>query len=1132
MIAGIKKAFSKEVSVTDVFSTPLLGTLADAIDRKTNTELAGDHYPITPRSNPDSTQPLTETQKRIWLQCQLNPNDTSFNIFGCYSLQGELDKDRLERALQVVVREHEVLRTRIVSGPQPQQYFDPTLSVSIHHGSIIGLDDDAGRKAIERWKKAEADVHFDLANGPLLRLGCVELTQTSFLLTVNVHHLIADAWTLKLLVDALLKCYEGRSTNEATQVSPIQFGDYATWLTHRANEDNHQSLKSYWRSQLSAPIEPLQIPGCQLSKVTEVTGREVVHTFSPDVTQQLKALATRFDASPYMVLLSVLNVLLFRLSSQSDQIIGMPVSGRDHPQTHDLMGCFVNVLPVRVENIASDTFDDLLKKVRKVCLSAFDHQTLPFEHIVEVANFKRAVGRSPLFDVLLNWFEQVEAQIVIDGLTLQEDSAPVAVAKYPLTIYAHESEGCWRMRWHYQPERLNDKVIEILLNQFSVLVEQLVSRSNQKISELSLVIEGGEMPRWTPADESSVATPYLPEVFNRGLTRFNDNIAVRQGNHQYNYAQLLENADSIVELLKQQAVTPGQVVAVSGYRSFGLVSAMVAVVKSGGVLLMIDSQSSPTRQRQIIDQATPAALLWISDEPTPSVAEYIPKTITINPTACCTASEPGLCEVPNVSADTLAYIFFTSGSTGLPKGVLGNHGGLSHFVHWQKHKYGLGERDKSAQLTGLGFDVLMRDVFTPLISGATVCIPETTLDMSATAVFSWMRKEQVTMLHTVPSIMKYWLQDTQADLSLPEEMRIFFAGEPLTTELVERVLQRCGRVNISNFYGPTETTLAKFHFDWYEGGSQMPVVPVGQPISDAGYEVVNEHGQHCGFLEPGEVVIHTVHCSSGYLGSGLTGNFRRITGSYDGLVAYKTGDLGFVSEQGVLQLAGRKDDQVKIRGVRIDLAEVQQAILACHGISNGFVTSFTDDQNDKHIVAYVEFVGGHDDVGELRKFLSSHLDVSFRPKLIIPVKKIPLNANGKVDRKALPNPKTFTPNHLQVLNARPNGEIESRLFDIWTELLGHSDFAMDNNFFEVGGHSLQILEVRARIMQTYNVDLSLVDMFEAPTINDLVSCIQREKDHLNNPTPRTEDSTDRASIRRATLRNRRSRQPEIAGDDI
>ncbi|MDX1343630.1 MAG: condensation domain-containing protein, partial [Reinekea sp.] len=963
MIAGIKKAFSKEVSVTDVFSTPLLGTLADAIDRKTNTELAGDHYPITPRSNPDSTQPLTETQKRIWLQCQLNPNDTSFNIFGCYSLQGELDKDRLERALQVVVREHEVLRTRIVSGPQPQQYFDPTLSVSIHHGSIIGLDDDAGRKAIERWKKAEADVHFDLANGPLLRLGCVELTQTSFLLTVNVHHLIADAWTLKLLVDALLKCYEGRSTNEATLVSPIQFGDYATWLTHRANEDNHQSLKSYWRSQLSAPIEPLQIPGCQLSKVTEVTGREVVHTFSPDVTQQLKALATRFDASPYMVLLSVLNVLLFRLSSQSDQIIGMPVSGRDHPQTHDLMGCFVNVLPVRVENIASDTFDDLLKKVRKVCLSAFDHQTLPFEHIVEVANFKRAVGRSPLFDVLLNWFEQVEAQIVIDGLTLQEDSAPVAVAKYPLTIYAHESEGCWRMRWHYQPERLNDKVIEILLNQFSVLVEQLVSRSNQKISELSLVIEGGEMPRWTPADESSVATPYLPEVFNRGLTRFNDNIAVRQGNHQYNYAQLLENADSIVELLKQQAVTPGQVVAVSGYRSFGLVSAMVAVVKSGGVLLMIDSQSSPTRQRQIIDQATPAALLWISDEPTPSVAEYIPKTITINPTACCTASEPGLCEVPNVSADTLAYIFFTSGSTGLPKGVLGNHGGLSHFVHWQKHKYGLGERDKSAQLTGLGFDVLMRDVFTPLISGATVCIPETTLDMSATALFSWMRKEQVTMLHTVPSIMKYWLQDTQADLSLPEEMRIFFAGEPLTTELVERVLQRCGRVNISNFYGPTETTLAKFHFDWYEGGSQMPVVPVGQPISDAGYEVVNEHGQHCGFLEPGEVVIHTVHCSSGYLGSGLTGNFRRITGSYDGLVAYKTGDLGFVSEQGVLQLAGRKDDQVKIRGVRIDLAEVQQAILACHGISNGFVTSFTDDQNDKHIVAYVEFVGGHDDVG-------------------------------------------------------------------------------------------------------------------------------------------------------------------------
>jgi len=483
----------------------------------------------------------------------------------------------------------------------------------------------------------------------------------------------------------------------------------------------------------------------------------------------------------------------------------------------------------------------------------------------------------------------------------------------------------------------------------------------------------------------------------------------------------------------------------------------------------------------------------------------------------------------NIKLDDSAYVFFTSGTTGQPKGILGHQGGLANFLSWQRNQFNVKQGSRVAHLTGYGFDVVLRDIFLPLTSGGVVCIPPSDVMLAAEPLFNWMRQQQIEYFHTVPSIAKYWLSRHNTDLNLPSLKRVFFAGEPLTIKTVELWLQRVNPSTcITNLYGPTETTMAKFSFD-YEKNPMLPsVLPVGAPISGTSYKVINASGIRCGVGEVGEVHIETPDASKGYIGKGYSFPFADKTPPNGARwIRYGTGDLGYIDSSGQLNLMGRRDDQVKIRGVRIELTDVQQVIVEHPKVSDAVVLPYSKDSGEKALVAYVVNVDGCTFDSSVQESIINHarleLDPAMLPSQVLPLDSIPLTSNGKVDRKALPELVEVQPKTVQNVFTPPKQGIETELKNIWERALGHAEFGRQDGFFDVGGHSLLLMEVKTEVTRDLGCTLPLVDYFKYPTIKTLAEVIEktRSQSKQNTPVKVSSASSSRAELRKQMMRKRR-----------
>jgi amino acid adenylation domain-containing protein len=1049
--------------------------------------------------------PVSFGQQRLWFLDRLEPDTTGYAMPAALRVHGPLNVDALAASFRELARRHAILRTTIanVEG-EPRQLVHPTATLDPDFQDLSGHPEAERERAAISIVASEVARPFDLEQGPLCRVRLLRLGSNEHVLLINLHHIATDGWSTSILLRELVTLYVAALTCEPAPLPPlpVQYSDYARWQRAWLEADGFRAEMDYWRNQLAGPLPKLELtPDHPRPATLDFRGGSCARQIQGRTVAALLRIGRGEGATLFMTLLASFNLLLSRLCNQEDVVVGTAVSGRQRAEIEPLIGFFVNTLVLRTDLSGSPSFLELLRRVKNMTLDALAHQTVPFEKLVEELRPERSAGRNPLFEILFNFGNMPRATLAPGEISLEQIELGDIQAKHAITLYADASNDTIALSLVYQRALFDPPRMEALLAQYCHLLEQIAETPDASIESFSL--RPPETQSKLPGPQTPLATvDYEPvtETFRRFAERTPAQIAVSQSGREHRYGELLLCARAISASLAAEGFRAGDTVAVLGPRSFGLIAAIVAVMQIGGVLLLIDRTHPPARRKALIAEGRSTAIVAVCerDEPREDEPSEL-RTVRVRASdgsvlgAAAPSPEPPQ-GVP--SGDDPAYICFTSGSTGVPKGVLGAHRGLAHFLAWEREAFQVSPSDRVSQLSRLSFDVAMRDIFLPLTSGATLCLPPDQTRFDTGQVLNWLQAEAVSIVHIVPAVAAAGLATATPDITLEKLRWALFAGEPLTEQLVNRwrdAFPRSG--GIANLYGPTETTLAKFcHL---VGDPPGPgIQPVGQPLPHTQALVVNRAGQLCGVGEPGEVFIRTPYRSLGYINLPEAQAERFIVnpfGTDPGDLVYRTGDLGRHRVDGALELQGRTDHQIKIGGVRIEPAEIESVIsghpevAACVVVATG--EGDVEGEEDRRLTAYVAAKPGcTPSLKSVRAVVRRELPKHQHPSRFVFLDSLPLLANGKVDRAGLPPPGSERPDPDEPYVA-PRTELEGTLARIWEEVLKIAPVGIHDDFFDLGGHSLMAVRLMFRINKGTGAALPLATLFEHATIEKLARLV-------------------------------------------
>jgi amino acid adenylation domain-containing protein len=1052
----------------------------------------------SPRNKP---LPLSFAQQRLWFLHQLEPNSTAYLISSAFHLRGRLLLKPLEASLQTLVQRHEALRTTFpLVNEEPVQQVAPTWPFHLPVIDLQSLLAEGRNQEIERLIDKDAQQPFELAVGPLFRFRVLKLGAEEHILLMTFHHIISDGWSMGIFYRELGTAYTAFCAGQPPSLTDlaIQYADYAVWQRAWLQGEQLDRQLAYWREQLEG-VSNLMLPtDFPRPAIQAYRGARVTLAITPAITDGLKAVSLEGGATLFMTLLAAFQVVLQRWSGQDDVCVGIPSAGRIRSEIEPVMGFFINTLVIRTDMSGQPTFFDLLAQVRDRCLGADAHQDVPFEKLVEVLKPTRDLSRTPFFQVFVNMMPGGTDPFTLPGLTVTPMPKTSLDSKFDLTLYLHETSQQLRGTVVYNATLFKTERIEALVAQYHKVLEQLVAAPERSLPSYSLVTDESRI--WLPNPHARLEAPPQDSVLTcirRWAARTPDQVAVRQGTETLCYGELLNRSEACSCALIKQGEGPGEVVAIRGPRSIGLLVALLGVWRAGGVVLLLDPLLPGPRQRVMQQTSGAKFLLEIgsAEEPDQGGDERrVPRIFVVPSTGVvdssgCVGDEPES-SLPPEPVEGPAYVFFTSGTTGVPKGVLGSHQALAHFLAWERETLAIEPEDRVAQFTGLSFDVVLRDLFLPLTSGATVCLPPE--EAGGHEQLAWAAAEQITVMHLVPSVASFWLAAITEPIALPSLRWVVFAGEPLTAQLLERWEAACpGQAQFVNLYGPTETTLAKCWYLIPPDDREEGVQPIGRPLPQSQLLVMGEGHRLCGLGEVGELVIRTPFCSLGYLNAEEEIQSRFVPNPYrndptDWL--YHTGDLGRYRLDGTVEILGRRDDQVKIRGVRIEPQEVTAMLDTCPEVQTCTVLAGRDKEDEIALTAFVVLQLDASLSGSaMRTYLSARMPSVLVPSQYVLLEQFPLTPNGKIDRQAL---RSLTPTEgLEEKFVAPRTPLEEAVAGIFQEVLGLKQVGVHDNFFDLGGHSLLATQALARIRKTFEGKLTLRDFFAIPTVAVLAEWI-------------------------------------------
>jgi len=1062
---------------------------------------------IPRRANHDAA-PLSFAQQRLWFLQQLEPDSPFYHMTKAMQLNGTLNVNALQQALDTIVARHEVLRTTLVSvDGNPKQFIAESRAVEL---PVIVVE--KGKKRIEqqaeiqRLNREEGQRLFNLSSDLMLRATLLRLEPTEHILILVMHHIASDGWSMGILFRELSALYKAFTTDQSSPLAPlpIQYADYAHWQRQWLTGDLLETQLDYWKQQLAGAPALLEFPtDYPRPPIQRFQGKMASLQLSPELTAQLKTLSQQAGTTLFMTLLAAFATLLSRYSGQSDIIIGSPIANRTHHQTESLIGLFLNTLVLRIDLSGNPRVDELLRRIRQVALDAYAHQDIPFEKLVEELQPERSLSHSPLFQVMLVFQNTPTSAFELDGITLTPLKNETLTTKFDLNFHWGETpQGLWGNLF-YNSELFNKKTITWMLGQFQTLLENLVTAPEKRLSSLRLLTEterhhlstrGNLVHPTNPFIEFEKREQTLPARFEQQVRKSPEQIAVKTKRYTWTYRDLNDKANQVAQALLEPAKE--ERVALLFEPEAPMLVGIMGVLKAGKTYVPLDPDLPRERLEYLVQDSQASAIL------TNDLNLSLAQALTSNTLRLINLDEIKLVasrdEIQStLSADSIAYILYTSGSTGQPKGVLQNHRNVLHFIRNYTNNLHITTNDKLTLLSSFSFDAAIMDIFGALLNGATL-YPVNLKEESLSNLSSWLIQQEVTLYHSTPTVYRHWL-NTLTEEKFPKIRLVVLGGEAVEQSEVEwyrnHFATDCFFVNL---FGSTESSINSFNFINQQTDTTRHAVSVGYSIEETEILLLNEAGEETDIY--GEIAIKSPYLALGYWQKPEITQAVFLTDD-DNQRLYRTGDMGRLRADGSIEFVGRKDFQVKLRGFRIELGEIE-AVLSQHpAVQETVVMLMEEPAGEKRLVAYWvpnqapatdTIFGGSFSVSneklppkiELRRFIQEKLPDYMIPSAFVQMEAMPLTPTGKIDRRALQLSVISYQLSKQTFVA-PQTPEEELLAGIWADVLGVERVGIFDNFFELGGHSLLATQVMSRVRETFSVELPLRHLFESPTIAGL-----------------------------------------------
>ena len=1102
VISRVRKSFGVEIGVGSIFEKPTVEGLANRIEeamRSGGKDEAPPLVHVSREGERGNRLPLSFAQKRLWFIDQLEPGTAIYNLPGAVRLEGELDLDALERVINEIIRRHEVLRTRFeFEGGEPVQVIDAWESRKLEVEDLTSLTPEERSEKARQIAIEETRTGFNLSHGPLLRVKLLKLEEEQHLLLHTLHHIVGDGWLMNILSREVEALYRAFSAGEPSPLAelPIQYVDFAVWQKTWLQGEALEAELEYWRSHL-AGMEALELPTDYLRpQVQSYRGAGRQFLVETELAEKLRALSHREGVTLFMTLLAAFELLLMRYSGQADVAVGTDIANRNRAEIEGLIGFFVNQLVLRVKMKARESFSELLKRVREVCLGAYAHQDLPFEKLVEELQPERDLGRSPLFQVKLIWQNASAEGPELGGMRLSDfGMGETQAAKLDLTLAITDTGRALVGAVEYSRDLFEGETIGRLINHYTNVLSEIVSGAlgeERAISELSLLSEVERKQIVVEWNETSRPYPddlYVHHLFTEQANRNPERIALMNEGRQLSYGALDRRANQLARYLRRLGVGPESVVGLCLERSIEMVVAVMGALKAGGAYLPLDPEYPLERVALMLEDAG-AGVVLTRRELEDRLPAFWGQTVCLDQDWERIGEESESEPESGVVAENLAYVIYTSGSTGRPKGVMISHGGLSNYLQWATESYRIEEGEGAPVSSSIGFDLTVTSLYGPLVSGK--CVNLLSEKEGIEALGRSLREESGYSLVKITPAHLELLAQQMSDCEVNGRANaLVIGGEELRAKGLKFWQERARGTRLINEYGPTETVVGccVYEVEGTESGREGP--PIGRPIANTRMYVLDEELEPAPVGVRGEIYISGVGVARGYLGKPeLTGERFIPDGlGVAGVRAYRTGDVGRYLSDGNIEYVGRVDRQVKVRGYRIELGEIETALDESRLVRRSVVEAVEDESGGKRLVGYVVGEEGAT-VAELKRHLRERLPEYMVPEAIVMLEEMPLSANGKVNRKRLPLVKDED-RRLEQERVGARTPIEEMLIGIFEEVLKVDRIGIYDNFFELGGHSLLAAQVASRVANMFGVEIGVRSIFEQATIAGLASRIEK-----------------------------------------
>ena len=1043
--------------------------------------------------------PTSFGQQRLWFLDQVAPGTTAYNLARALRLRGSLDQSALTKALQSVVSRHESLRTVFTSeDDEARQVVLPEFRFDLPVSDISALSPKQREEAALRIAGEEASKPFDLSTGPLFRATLVRLGPDDHLLVLSIHHIIADGWSLNLLFHEIGEIYAGFVIGRQPKLPKLNlhYSDYSRWQRASLTGDFLAGELNYWKNKLQGAETVLQLPtDCPRPATHSGRGHSFHFDLSHETNEKLKVLAQSENATPFMALISVFQVLLGRYANQDSILIGTPTAGRNDVELENLIGLFVNTLVLRADIEPRMSFRQLLRQTRTNTLEALAHQDLPFEKLVEVIEPDRSLNRNPLFQVMFVLQNAPKEKIELPGLVMQEIEFESGVTKFDLTLEVIDF-GNLHCTLEYDADLYDESTIGRMAGHFRKLVEVVLVAPDEKLSLLSLLTaaEKQQLAEWNNTGSDYARDLCVHTAFEEQVGKTPEKTAVIDQQRQLSYRELNEHANCLARDLMRRGAQPGSLVGISMGRSVETVVALLGILKAGAAYVPLDPAYPEQRLDFMVEDSQVSVVVT-----TPEFVDLWQKHRVDILAFDFESLSAGNEDTDNLSVPMLAesrmYVIYTSGSTGNPKGVEGTHRASMNRFSWMWNTYPFLDGETCCQKTFLGFVDSIWEIFGPLLRGVPSAILPDEAIIDPEHLVQLLAKYGVTRIVLVPSLLRVILEgveDIQA--RLPKLALWTCSGEVLPADLARRFAQALPNATLLNMYGSSEVAADVTCIDVTKNNLNGQV-SIGRPISNVQLFLLDRYLNQVPIGVPGEIYVGGDCLALGYLKRPELTAERFIAHSFEpssSVRLFKTGDLGRYLPNGEIEYLGRTDNQVKIRGMRVELGEIE-TVLASYPQVRDAVVLLADRSGRERLTAYLEMhFGQRLEIDGLRRYLRSRLPEHMVPSDYIVVDAFPLLPSGKVDRKSLAL-------RMSALSegdggyVAPETQVQEHIVTIWRKLLGVEEVGITDNFFELGGHSLMVMQVVARIRKEFEVEVPIRSLFEDPTIRGLAKEVEEAR---------------------------------------